>query len=603
MLGVFQDEIKQLLVSTGLDAGNLKILICAALSFPFSYIFKRLPDNNYRLKNLFNIGVSSFYIIGILNEWSGLWNLLFSALGCYFITRYVKTSTMPWINFIFLMSHLAYNHLKAQFFGQTAPDDVDITGAQMVMVMKLTAFGWNIYDGKQSLLSLSDYAKERKILKHPNILPYLGYVFFYASVLTGPAFDYADYDKFIHSTLFDDVPQDKRPGARKRRIPRSGKPALNKLLRGIFWAFLFVNSSKYLSLDYILNGQLFQEHNFIYRIFYMWGLGFTYRLKYYTIWSIAEGACILCGIGYNGYDSDTDSFKWDRVQNINEWAFETGQNVRACLEAWNMNTNKWLKNYVYVRIAKKGQKPGFKSTLFTFSTSAFWHGTCPGYYLTFIVGAFLQTLGKIYRRNFRPIFMEADGKTPKPTKVFYDIISYIITQLAFGYAVQPFVILDFGKSIYCWFTVYFWLHGIIGLTFFVFRGPYKKQVTQFLQRYHASAVIQEQKKKTSEPELTTDKNVEKNANEVAPVPKVIDKEQEVPTFGLPSIEDLEQYDKEEVQRELQEIGESWKSFRARRGSLKDDDFEGLREAYANFTAEMNDIFQHAKEDADPKKTE
>ena len=39
---------------------------------------------------------------------------------------------------------------------------------------------------------------------------------FYASLLTGPAFDYADYDKFIHGTLFDDVPQDKDPEKQKK---------------------------------------------------------------------------------------------------------------------------------------------------------------------------------------------------------------------------------------------------------------------------------------------------------------------------------------------------------------------------------------------------
>ena len=84
----------------------------------------------------------------------------------------------------------------------------------MILVMKLSAFGWNIHDGKQPRLTLNDFNKARAITKHPNVLPYIGYVF-YASLLTGPAFDYADYDKFIHGTLFDDVPQDKRPGKTK----------------------------------------------------------------------------------------------------------------------------------------------------------------------------------------------------------------------------------------------------------------------------------------------------------------------------------------------------------------------------------------------------
>ena len=192
----------------------------------------------------------------------------------------------------------------------------------------------------------------------------------------------------------------------KRRIPRSGVQAFKKFLLGFFWAFLLLQSDKFVTMEYMFSPEFVQYHGLFYRIIYMWILGFTFRLKYYTIWTIAEGACILCGIGYNGVDPETGEFKWNRVQNIDPWSFETGQNVHACLEAWNQNTNIWLKNYVYLRVAKPGKKPGFKSTIFTFTTSAFWHGTRPGYYLTFVVGALMQTVGKFYRRNFRPIFLK-----------------------------------------------------------------------------------------------------------------------------------------------------------------------------------------------------
>lgn len=500
---------------------------------------------------------------------------------------------MPWLNFLFLMSHLAYNHIHAQFFNDYDPTKVDITGAQMVLVMKLSAFGWNVYDGKQPESLLSPYTKSRAIKKHPNILPYIGYVFFYASLLTGPAFDYADYDKFIHGTLFDDVPESKRPGKAKRRIPRSGAVALKKVIEGAFWAVLFLKVAPYFDVKYVLSGDLVKEHGFFYRIFYFWILGFTFRLKYYTIWTIAEGACILSGIGYNGYDAETDSFKWNRVQNIDPWTFETGQNVHACLESWNMNTNKWLKNYVYFRIAKKGKKPGFKSTLFTFATSAFWHGTRPGYYLTFVQGALLQSVGKIFRRNFRPMFLEKDGKTPKVTKKLYDIVCYFVTQLAFGYAVQPFVILDFKQSVYCWSTTYFYVPIVTLVTIFVFKGPYGKTVAKWCKSHQAAAVYQaeqEEKRKLTSTETTQVTNAFQNR---------LEKDREIihsPSLGLPSLEDLEAVDKDEIDQEIKELGDAWKSFRGRRSSIHDDDFEGLRDAYNNFSTEINDIFSKKKDD-------
>lgn len=493
---------------------------------------------------------------------------------------------MPWINFLFLIVHLAYSHIHAQFFNVYDPTVIDITGAQMVLVMKLSAFGWNVHDGKHKL-ALTEYTKSRAINKHPNILPFLGYVFFYPSLLTGPAFDFVDYDKFIHSTLFDDVPEDKRPGKRKRRIPRSGKQALSKVLQGFFWAFLYLQAPKYVSLDYVLGGKFVTEHSFLYRIFYLWILGINHRLKYYTIWLIAEGSCILCGIGYNGYDAATGTFRWDRVQNIDPWRFETSQNVHTSLEAWNMNTNKWLKHYVYLRVAKKGKKPGFKSTLFTFATSAFWHGTRPGYYLTFVLGAFMQTIGKIYRRNFRPIFLQADGKTPKSTKVFYDIVCFFVTQLTFGFACQPFVILDFQKSLYCWWTVDMYIPIGIAASLFLFRGPFAKQVTGFFRS------------------LAPKKPVETKPTELLPhevamvelaVEKALQEEYEVPTLGLPPIDVIEQASREEFESDMKEFAEAWQSFRTRRGSLGNNDLDGLKDAYNNFTGEINEIFQSKKQE-------
>lgn len=59
-----------------------------------------------------------------------------------------------------------------------------------------------------------------------------------------------------------------------------------------------------------------------------------------------------------------------------------------------MNTNNWLRNYMYLRVTPKGKKPGFVASMCTFVTSAFWHGFEPGYYMAFVLAAFVQTVAK-----------------------------------------------------------------------------------------------------------------------------------------------------------------------------------------------------------------
>lgn len=185
-----------------------------------------------------------------------------------------------------------------------------------------------------------------------------------------------------------------RPRTRKhRKIPRSGTPAAIKAAIGLMWIFLFLKFSAWYNPDVVLGDQ-YMKYGFIRRVWNLHMLGFTTRMKYYGVWHLTEGACILSGMGYKGIDPKTGRVQWNKLQNVNPWGIETAQNTRAYLENWNMNTNNWLRNYMYLRVTPKGKKPGFRASLATFATSALWHGFYPGYYLSFILAAFLQTAAK-----------------------------------------------------------------------------------------------------------------------------------------------------------------------------------------------------------------
>ncbi len=195
-----------------------------------------------------------------------------------------------------------------------------------------------------------------------------------------------------------EVPAETNPAHRpqtrkKRKIPRSGTPAAIKAMIGLVWIFLFLKFSGWYNAQFVLGDQ-YMQYGFLRRLWLLQMLGFSTRMKYYGVWYLTEGACILSGMGYKGIDPKTGRVQWDRLQNVNPWGIETAQNTRAYLENWNMNTNNWLRNYMYLRVTPKGKKPGFRASLATFVTSAFWHGFYPGYYLSFVLAAFLQTIAK-----------------------------------------------------------------------------------------------------------------------------------------------------------------------------------------------------------------
>lgn len=293
------------------------------------------------------------------------------------------------------MGHMSINHISRQILDN--PQVIDITGAQMVLVMKLSAFCWNVHDGRLPQDQLSDPQKYAAITAFPSILDYAGYVLFFPGLFGGPAFDYVAYRRWIDTTLFEvppgTDPSKAPPTRKKRKIPRSGTPAMKKATIGLVWIFVFLQLGSIYNQDAVLDSS-FMEYSFVRRVWTLYALGFTARTKYYGVWSLAEGACILSGMGYNGFDGKTGKVFWNRLENIDAWKLETAQNSHGYLGSWNKNTNHWLRNYVYLRVAPKGKKPGFRASLATFTTSAFWHGFYPGYYLSFVLGSFVQTVAK-----------------------------------------------------------------------------------------------------------------------------------------------------------------------------------------------------------------
>lgn len=316
-------------------------------------------------------------------------------MGAYGIAAYVGGPYMPWINFVFQMGLLSVNQITRQFLND--PGVIDVTGAQMVLVMKLTAFAWNVADGKLPEKDLSEYQKERALKELPPLLDYAGYVLFFPALFAGPAFDYVDYRRWIDATMFE-VPEgvdpSKRPRTRKqRKIPRSGTPAAWKAAIGALWVFIYLKLSAKFYPEF-LTGDEYMKYGFIRRVFILHMLGFTTRTKYYGVWYLTEGACILSGLGYKNVDPVTGKVSWDRLRNVSPWGVEGAQNTRAYLGNWNINTNNWLRNYMYLRVTPRGKKPGFRASMATFVTSAFWHGFYPGYYLSFVLASFVQTVAK-----------------------------------------------------------------------------------------------------------------------------------------------------------------------------------------------------------------
>ncbi|OJA12673.1 hypothetical protein AZE42_10144 [Rhizopogon vesiculosus] len=453
--------------AVGASVDQIKLISCLLIAYPLGSLFIRIPSSQPNLKHCFNLLVSVFFFIPVLNLSWGFVQLLGSVLGTYFIAANVKSPNMPWIVFTFVMGHLTINHIIRAFFNLSY-ETVEVTGPQMVLAMKLTTFAWNVYDGRVAPEDLDKWQLQKRITKYPTLLEFLGYSFYFPGILVGPYLDYASYMSLIDESLFKSA---EGKGSKGRAIPDGRKRiAYRKMLNGLVFLGIFVvlGPSFYYGIAVT---PWFVTKGFLYRMAYFQLCGFIERSKYYAVWTLTEGASILTGLGFTGFGPSGES-TWEGAANVKFLEIEVPSNFKVLLDSWNINTNIWLRECIYKRVTPKGKKPGFRSSMLTFGTSALWHGIAMGYYMTFLFGGFITTAGRLCRANLRPFVLPPPGAPMTMTKRIYDWTGTILSIAILNYVAAPFMLLSFTDSVEAWRRLHwygFWMVGS-SLAFFWLGG-------------------------------------------------------------------------------------------------------------------------------------
>jgi hypothetical protein len=460
----------------GMDLTLFKYTLGLFAVYPFAFMLYHLPGKN--LKHLFSL------VVGLaLTQWiyGADWIHTFaSSLGTYFICllcpkRYVAVAV-----FVFVMGYMTVSHIYRMYVSYLS-GVFDFTGTQMVLTMKLTAFGYNLFDGtadKQRVLGQGPYRstdnqspiylkkgpkeaeRERRVLLArqqfavegvPNPLAFFGYVYCFTCLLAGPAFEYQDYLKSVDDSAFKVSPH----GEVKRLW--TILPALQRLLLGVVCMVGYLQLSGRYPLRSLYDAEFIASTPaFHLRLVQLFAAMFAERLKYYFAWKIAEGASIAGGFGFEGWFTVTaskdDSSKemvvkpkpasWKGVENIDIMGFELAANMASATRAWNKRTQGWLERYTYLR--------SNKSLFMTYFISALWHGLYPGFFVVFLSMPLLTEVERLVRAVLNPLFVPGyDGRGAYPKGLIpslYWAVSVVGTVVALNYTAQCF---SFGSLERC----------------------------------------------------------------------------------------------------------------------------------------------------------
>lgn len=195
--------------------------------------------------------------------------------------------------------------------------------------------------------------------------------------MAGPPSDFATYNALVEGTLFTSPPASNASSAlaaseskaaaqehRKPRVPALRKTvAYQKLATGLTFLAIYALYGGKASHERLLDAKWWYSHSRLWRFGFVQLAGFIARTKYYAVWTVAEvsfffcrawtalmiaiiqGACILTGLGFNGYDAKTGKTLWNRVSNVLIWNIETAQSYKVLFDSWNCGANVGFPAY------------------------------------------------------------------------------------------------------------------------------------------------------------------------------------------------------------------------------------------------------------------
>lgn len=437
--------------SVGMPLDQFNFVVCQLVSIASGFFFRAYlkpgPQNTLRrhlVALLWGIALGHFCF------GKQMWHLFFQAFVSYLALEFCPRRYVHLFTFVFCMGYLSVVHIYRQIYDY-GNYTLDITGPLMISTQKLTSLAFAFYDGKRREEDLSSDQKSQAIRENPHIIEFLSYIFNFQGIACGPLVYYKDYIDFIdgNNILKNKKKNQAYDEDSDNRIvqPSVVQPVITKLIYVILIALVYFNVASKYSVASNLSPEILEKPIF-YRLCYYFISSGSQRSKYYLAWVLSDVVNNASGLGFNGYDAD-DNPKWDLVTNINILKIETGTSMKALFDNWNIGTQLWLRRIAYDRLSTG-------KTLGVFVLSAFWHGFYPGYYMTFILAAFMVYAGRGIRRKIRPYF-----QANQITKIMYAIITWICTLFAMNYAIASHILLELELSVQFYNSFYWFVHMIV----------------------------------------------------------------------------------------------------------------------------------------------
>ncbi|KAM8826283.1 lysophospholipid acyltransferase 5 isoform 1-T1 [Synchiropus picturatus] len=447
--------LEKLSESLGSPEPAVRLILSILIAYPCALVYRRFlfyqPAPVIHLfHTLSGLALATFNFAG-----SQIYHSAVCILVQFLMLRLMgRTVTAVLSSFIFQMVYL----LAGYYYTATGEYDIKWTMPHCVLTLKLIGLSLDYFDGAKEPSQLSPEQKDSAVHTVPSFLEVCGFSYFYGGFLVGPQFTLRSYQRLVARELTD------RPG----QPPNSMVPAMKRFALGFVCLALFATFSPSFPDSYMLTED-YKAQPFWYRCVFilLWVKVILY--KYVSCWVIAEGACILSGLGYNGVEDGKP--KWNACANMKVWLFETTPLFSGTILSFNINTNAWAARHVFKRLRFLGNKT--LSHVATLMFLSIWHGLHSGYFMCFS----MEFIIVIVERQAQSLVKDSPALTKLANSPLYPFI-YVVQQLIhwffMGYSLVPFCLFTYDKWLQVYSSVYFCGHVFFLLAFLAM--PYLRRM-------------------------------------------------------------------------------------------------------------------------------
>ncbi len=175
-----------------LSDDQIRMVVGLLVSIPISFPIKFLPSKLIRTLYSFIIGTSLQYYVYAIDIWMTFLQHIIVYVLIIALGQRRCGGVITAYSVITLFGYHIYRML-VDYGGWK----LDVSTIMMTMVCKYSLFAYAYTDGKTPTDKLKPDQINNRIEKLPNIFEYLDYCVFAPTAITGTAFEFVDYRKFM----------------------------------------------------------------------------------------------------------------------------------------------------------------------------------------------------------------------------------------------------------------------------------------------------------------------------------------------------------------------------------------------------------------------